>query len=288
MNDQAMGLRTMPAVNPKVRVVAVSSGKGGVGKTTISVNLSMALAQAGRQTLLLDADLGLANVDVLLGLQPRYNLSHVLSGACTLADTILEAPHGLRIVPAASGKEQMAQLTTVENAGLIQTFSQLRQNVDVLVIDTGAGISSGVTTFVQAAQDVLIVALNEPASITDAYALMKVLSREHGVQRFRIIANQVRSDTDGRNVFDNLRRVAERFLDVQLSHFGNIPHDDWVRRAIRKQRAVVDLYPNSVAAAAYRALARKVVEMPEPQGVRGNLEFFIERLVAAPAAGTRA
>ncbi|TAM11507.1 MAG: MinD/ParA family protein [Nevskiaceae bacterium] len=284
MNDQAMGLRSTAAVNPKVRVIAVSSGKGGVGKTTISVNLSMALAEAGQHTLLLDADLGLANVDVLLGLQPRYNLSHVLAGECGLKDTILEAPHGLQIVPAASGKEQMAQLTTVENAGLIQAFSQLKQNVDVLVIDTGAGISSGVTTFVQAAQDVMIVALNEPASITDAYALMKVLSREHGVSRFQIIANQVRSDSDGRNVFDNLRRVAERFLDVQLVHFGNIPHDDWVRRAIRKQRAVVDLYPNSVAAAAFRALAGKVLEMPAPQGARGNLEFFIERLVAPPAA----
>ncbi|HEU0197831.1 MAG TPA: MinD/ParA family protein [Nevskiaceae bacterium] len=268
-----------------VRVLAVASGKGGVGKTTISVNLSLALAQAGQQVMLLDADLGLANVDVLLGLQPRFNLSHVLAGECGIADTILEGPHGLQVVPAASGQEQMARLTTRQHAGLIQAFSDLKRRVDTLVIDTGAGIASGVTTFVQAAQEVLVVVCNEPASMTDAYALIKVLSRDHGVRRFQIVANDVRSDSDGAAVFDNLRRVAERFLDVQLTHLANIPHDEWIRRAIRRQQAVVELYPGSVSAAAFRVLAQKTLRLPPPQGARGNLEFFVERLVTPAAAG---
>ncbi|HEX7385259.1 MAG TPA: MinD/ParA family protein [Burkholderiaceae bacterium] len=282
--DQAAGLRQAPGGRPAVHVLAIASGKGGVGKTTISVNLSLALCQLGQHVMLLDADLGLANVDVLLGLQPRFNLSHVVKGECRLRDTIISGPHGLQIVPAASGQQQMAELTTVQHAGLIEAFSELERNVDTLVIDTGAGISAGVTTFVQAAQDVLVVACNEPASITDAYALIKVLSRDHGVRRFQIVANQVRSTSDGGAVFENLRRVAERFLDVQLVHLGNIPHDEWIRRAIRRQRAVVDLYPGSVASGAFRVLARKIPRLPVTPGARGNLEFFVERLVAPAAA----
>lgn len=282
--DQATGLRQAPDGRPAVRVLAVASGKGGVGKTTISVNLSLALCQLGQHVMLLDADLGLANVDVLLGLQPRFNLSHVVKGECRLRDTIISGPHGLQIVPAASGQQQMAELTTAQHAGLIEAFSELERNVDTLVIDTGAGISAGVTTFVQAARDVLVVACNEPASITDAYALIKVLSRDHGVRRFQIVANQVRSTSDGAAVFENLRRVAERFLDVQLVHLGNIPHDEWIRRAIRRQRAVVDLYPGSVASGAFRVLARKIPQLPVAAGARGNLEFFVERLVAPATA----
>lgn len=285
MTDQAAGLRSTPAANSAVRVFAVASGKGGVGKTTVSVNVSMALCQAGHDVMLLDADLGLANVDVLLGLQPTFNLSNVLEGQCRLEDTILEGPHGLQIVPAASGQQQMAQLTATQHAGLIHAFSELERKVDVLVIDTGAGISAGVTTFVQAAQDVMVVACNEPASITDAYALIKVLSRDHGVRRFQVVGNQVRSASDGAALFENLRRVAERFLDVQLMHLGNIPHDEWVRRAIQRQRAVVDAYPNSVAAGAFRVMARNMLKLPPPAGARGNLEFFVERLVSPAVAG---
>jgi flagellar biosynthesis protein FlhG len=202
--DQAQGLRK-PRVKP-VRVIAVSGGKGGVGKTSVSVNLAVALADAGRQVMLLDADLGLANVDVLLGLSPRFTLADVIEGRCTLEDTLLEGPHGLAVVPASSGKRSMAELSAPEQVGLIRAFSELDRDIDVMVVDTAAGIHDSVLTFAQAAQDVILVVCNEPASITDAYALIKVLSRERGVSRVHIIANMVRSPAEGRELFDKLDR----------------------------------------------------------------------------------
>jgi len=276
--DQAAGLAALKQPRP-VRVIAVTGGKGGVGKTTVSINLALALRLAGRDVMLLDADLGLANVDVLLGLQPTFNLSHVLEGKCKLADTIMEGPMGLQIVPASSGRRNMAELSYAEHAGLIRAFSELDRPIDTLIIDTAAGISDSVLTFSQAAQEVLVVACNEPASITDAYALIKVLSRENGVRRVQIIPNMVRSADEGRQLFDNLSRVTERFLDVTLSYLGHIPYDDLLRKAIQRQRAVIEAYPNSPSSNAFRSLARSVDQWQAPGGARGHLEFFVERLV---------
>jgi flagellar biosynthesis protein FlhG len=278
---QARGLRQAKAP-PPVRVIAVASGKGGVGKTTVAVNLALALQLAGRRTMLLDADLGLANVDVLLGLSPRYNLSHVLEGRCTLAETILEGPRGLQVVPAASGLARMSQLSPQEHAGLIRAFSELEQPLDVLVVDTAAGIAGDVVTFAQAAQELIVVVCNEPSSITDAYALVKVLSRDHGVERVHILANMVRSALEGREVHDKLLRVAERFLSVSLGYLGAVPHDEWLRRSIQRQSPVLEAYPSCPAATAFRQLARRTEQWALPPGARGNLEFFVERLVTAP------
>src|SRR6202042_2318622 len=166
-----------------VKVIAVTGGKGGVGKTTVSANLAVSIAAQGRDVLLLDADLGLANVDVVLGLHTRYHMGHVIKGECALEDAIVTGPHGLQIVPAASGIKHMANLSETEHAGIIRAFSDLYHRIDVLVVDTAAGLNDSVTTFTQAAHHVLVVVCDEPASITDAYALIKVLSREHGVQR---------------------------------------------------------------------------------------------------------
>ena len=263
-----------------VRVIAVASGKGGVGKTTVAVNLALALQQAGHQTMLLDANLGLANVDVLLGLQPRWNLSHVLEGRCTLADTIVQGPQGLKVVPAASGLSQMSHLSPQEHAGLIRAFSELDAPLDTLVVDTAAGIAGDVITFAQAAQEVIVVVCNEPTSITDAYALIKVLRRDHGVDHVHIVSNMARSALEGRETYEKLARAAERFLDVHLDYAGTIPHDEWLRRSIQRQRAVIEAYPSSPAAMAFRQLARVAEGWAPPTGARGNLEFFVERLVS--------
>jgi flagellar biosynthesis protein FlhG len=271
---------TGPQAAP-VKVIAVTGGKGGVGKTTVTANLAVALAEIGREVMVLDADLGLANLDVLLGLQPRFNLSHVLSGERTLEEILVEGPKGIQIVPASSGVRKMASLGAMEHAGLIRAFSDLKRRVDVLLVDTAAGIHDEVLTFARAAHHALVVVCDEPASITDAYALIKVLSREQNVGRFRVVANQTRGLGEGRELFDKLARVCERFLDVTLEYAGAIPHDEFVRRAIQRQAAVVEAFPGSIGAQAFKKLAAKADTWAVPAGARGHLEFFLERLVMA-------
>lgn len=275
---QAAGLATKPPANGP-RVFAVASGKGGVGKSTIAVNLGMAMLEAQRRTMLLDADLGLANVDVLLGLQPAANLSHVLEGKCTLSETIIEGPNGLKIVPASSGRRRMSELTRSEHVGLIGAFSGLTDPIDVMLVDTAAGLSNSVQTFCQASQEVLIVVCNEPASLTDAYALIKVLSRDCGIPRMQLIANRVKTPGEGREVYDNLCRVADRFLDVTLNYLGHVPEDDKIVRSARQQRPVIDAYPGAPSAQAFRSIASKLLEIAPQRGARGHIEFFVERLV---------
>jgi flagellar biosynthesis protein FlhG len=192
-DDQASGLRKMARPPRPVKVIAVASGKGGVGKTNVTVNLGVALAAQGKQVLLLDADLGMANIDVMLGLHPQFNLLHVLDGSKTLSEIIVEGPSGLKIIPAASGVQKMAELSPADHAGMIQAFSEMDNQIDILMIDSAAGIADSVVSFTRAAQEIIVVVCDEPASITDAYAFIKLLSREYGVIHFHIIA--VRNNT---------------------------------------------------------------------------------------------
>jgi flagellar biosynthesis protein FlhG len=259
----------------------VTGGKGGVGKTTVSSNLSVSIAAAGRDVMLVDADLGLANVDVLLGLHTRFHLGHVLAGECSLEDAIVTGPHGLQIVPAASGVRHMASLSAAEHVGIIRAFSDLYHRVEVLIVDTAAGLSDSVLTFSRAAHHVLIVVCDEPASITDAYGLIKVLSREHGVQRFQILANQTRRSGEGPALYDKISRVCDRFLNVILEFAGSVPYDDYLRRAVQRQTAVVEAYPASISSVALKNLATRADKWSAPQGARGHLEFFVERMVGA-------
>lgn len=275
---QASGLKRMLKPHP-VQVIAITGGKGGVGKTNVSVNLAMAAAATGKDVMLFDADLGLANIDVLLGIYPKHTLRDVIEGDLTLEEIIIEGPAGIKIIPASSGIKDMAQLTPVQHAGLIQAFSELSMNVDMLIIDTAAGISDSVISFCRASQEVVVVVCDEPASLTDAYALIKLLNREHGVQRFRILSNMAKSAQQGRHVYDNLVKVTDRFLDVTLDYIGHIPYDEYVLKAVRKQRAVVEAFPRSKAATSYKTLADKVGKWPVPRMAGGHLEFFVERLV---------
>jgi flagellar biosynthesis protein FlhG len=246
----------------------------------VSVNLAVSMAMTGKKVMLLDGDLGLANVDVMLGLQPRYNLADVIEGKCSLEDTLLKGPGDLLVVPASSGKRNMAQLSQAQNAGLVHAFSELHRSLDVLIVDTAAGIADSVITFSQASQEIIVVVCGDPASLTDAYALIKVLNRDHGVERVQVLANNVQNALEAREIYENLRRVSERFLDVTLSFIGSVPQDEWLRRAVRRQRAVVEAYPNSPSAEAFQALTRKIGKWGMPKGARGNLEFFVERLVS--------
>lgn len=267
--------------NRPVQVIAIAAGKGGVGKTTVSINLALALARLGRKTMLLDADLGLANIDTHLGLAPAYNLSHVLSGECALADVVMPVCPGLELVPAASGITRMAELSLEEQAGIIGAFSELTSELDVLIIDNAPGISSSMLQFTKAAHRVIVVVCDEPASITDAYAVIKVLSRDHGVSRFNVLVNKTDRATQAAEVFSKISRVADRFLDVTLNPVGEIPRDLYLERAIQEQAGVVLRYPGSVSARAFHALARKTLSWPVPTAARGHLEFFVERTLAA-------
>jgi flagellar biosynthesis protein FlhG len=278
--DQADTLHQLNSTRP-VKVIAVTGGKGGVGKTTVSANLAVAIAAQGRDVMLVDADFGMANVDVVLGLHTRFHLGHVVAGECLLEDAIVTGPHGLQIVPAASGIKKMANLTDAEQAGIIRAFSDLYHRVEVLVVDTAAGLHDSVLTFSQAAHHVVVVVCDEPASITDAYALIKVLSREHGVQRFQILANQTRRSGEGPELFQKISRVCDRFLNVTLEFAGSIPFDDYLRRAVQRQTAVVDTYPASISSVALKNLASKADKWSVPKGARGHLEFFVERMVGA-------
>ncbi|HKK55461.1 MinD/ParA family protein [Marinobacter sp.] len=262
-----------------VQVIAVTGGKGGVGKSNVSVNLGIALSQMGRRVVLLDADLGLANIDVLLGISANRNLQDVISGECDLRDVLVKGPGGIMIVPASSGTQRMTQLSNLEHAGLINAFSEIGDQIDVLIVDTAAGISESVVSFLRASQELLLVVCDEPTSITDAYALIKLMNRDYGTDRFRILANQVRNEQEGRHLFEKLTRVTERFLDVALQYVGIVPYDEAVRKAVQRQKAVLDAYPRAKASLAIKALAEKVDKWPLPTSPRGHLEFFVERLV---------
>lgn len=268
-------------INPHrpIQVIAVTGGKGGVGKTNLSVNLSIGLAELQHRVLLLDADLGLANVDVLLGLKPKNTLSDVLSGEASIRDVIVNGPSGIRIVPASSGIQRMTQLSGQEHAALINAFGELEDQIEYMVVDTAAGISDTVINFVRASQEVIVVVCDEPSSITDAYALIKILNKEHDMFRFRVVANMTRSAQEGVHLFQKLNYVCERFLDVTLDYQGHIPFDENVRQALQKQQALLSFAPRCKAAQAIKTLAQKVEDWPLPVNASGHLEFFVESLI---------
>lgn len=268
-----------------VRVIAIASGKGGVGKTNVSVNLATAMAMSGKEVMLMDADLGLANVDVMIGLNPEYDLQHVISGEKQLDEIILKGPAGIHVVPASSGVARMADLSVMETASLVTAFSELKQTVDVLIVDTAAGIADTVVSFSKACQEVVVVVCDEPTSITDAYALIKVLRTQHDVKRFQILANMVVDQAQGLQLYDKLLTTTDRFLDVGLGYLGAVPFDEQLRRAVQLQKPVVQAYPRSKAAKAFINIAGKIDQWHPPDQASGYLQFFVERLLTA-SAGT--
>ncbi len=269
------------------QVIAVTSGKGGVGKTNVSANVAVAIAQQKRQVMVLDADLGLANVDVLLGLQAKHTMADVIQGRVPLTETLIRGPQGIQIIPGTSGEQEMIDLGATERAAIITAFETLQPQPDVLIVDTAAGVSSSVVEFVRAANQVIVVVCDEPASITDAYAIIKVMSQEHNVRRFQLITNMTRSTAEGRALFQKLTKVADRYLDVILTHLGNIPYDAKLRRAVQDQRAVVDVHPDCWSGRAFRDIAERIRSWPAPSvdELNGGLTFFFESLLASQAGG---
>jgi len=282
LSDIKLGqVAELPAGTPQgpVQVVAITGGKGGTGKTNIAVNLAQALANQGKRTLLLDADLGMANVDVLLGLKATHTLFDVLNGRCRLEDIMITVNDNLQVIPAASGIRQLADMGQQECAGLVRAFSDLKHPLDFLLVDTATGVSESVASFCRAATEILVVICNEPASIRDSVAQIRLFSSEYGVTRFRVLANRVETAYEAQALFQD---VISRFTDnhnPQISFAGYIPNDENLRKAVAQHRVVVDAYPKSRAAMAFKNLAHRVTGWPQPACAGGHVEFFVERLI---------
>jgi len=268
-----------------VRTVTVASGKGGVGKTNVVTNLAIALRSMGKEVLILDADVGLSNVDILLHLAPRHNISHVLSGEKSLKEVIIDGPRGIKVLPAASGAQELTNLDEFQRMRLLDAFNAYDGGIDVLLIDAPAGISENVAFFCIASQEIVVVTAPEPTALTSAYALIKVLSLRYREKRFGILVNSARSEEDATEVYRNLSVAAGELLNVSLDYIGYIPLDASVQDAVRSQTAFVDMFPDGPASRKVREIASRFLERPAGD-VKGTLQFFLENLFSA-AAGVR-
>lgn len=282
MVDQAVTLRTysqngglLNSKEPRhTRVIAVSSGKGGVGKTNTVVNLAVSFSRMGKKVLLLDADLGLGNLDVLLGLTPKYNIGHLLRGEKTIEEVLVKGPAGILILPASSGVQELTSLGVEERLSLSSHLENLDLGIDIMLIDTGAGISSNVLFFNVAAQEIIVVVTPEPTSITDAYALMKVLLQKHGERTFKLLVNSVKSRKDAIEVYRKISLAAERFLQISVDYLGCVLHDENLPKSVIRQKAITELYPDSKASICYEEIAREISELPAAESLKGGMQFF--------------
>jgi flagellar biosynthesis protein FlhG len=260
------------------RVIAVTSGKGGVGKTNVVGNLALIMADMGKKVLILDADLGLANIDIIFGVHPGFNIGHVLSGEKQLKEILVEGPSGIRIIPAGSGFVNLTHLTDGQKLCLLSEFETLEDDFDYFLIDTGAGISENVTYFNVAADECIIVVSPEPTSVTDAYAMIKVMSTQYGEKRFKLLMNMVKDEGEAKAVFLNLIQVADQYLGgVVLEYCGFLPWDEKVPAAVRQRQPFVTLYPEAPSSVSIRKIARQLENAPPRLDANGNIKFFVKR-----------
>jgi len=266
-----------------LKVLSVTSGKGGVGKTNIVANLAYALTERGLRVLVLDADLGLGNIDVLLGLNPLYTLHDVLRGDATLEEVLISGPGGMRILPAPSGQVELTNLSEADRLRFLSAIDDLEEDVDVFLIDTGAGIASNVCFFNMAAQEVYVVTNPEPTALTDAYALIKVMSREYGEKSFKLIVNEVSGEREAVSIFSHLTAVCDRFLNIRLELAGFVPVDAKLTRAVRDQQLVSERYPEAISSRCIREVALAIERSPTAMFPKGNIQFFWRRLWAPEA-----
>lgn len=261
-------------------VLSVTSGKGGVGKTNISTNLAYCLDQLGFRCVILDADLGLANVDVLLGLMPEYNLFHVFHEGASLENILFPTPYGFSILPASSGMSEMLSLSTGQKLELLEAVDVLEDKTDFLIVDTGAGINDNALYFNLAVQERLLVITPEPTSLTDAYALIKVLKIKHGIEKFHVLINMAKSEKAARDIFAKLYNACDHFLSgVSLNFTGSIPFDANVRQAVIKQKPFCNLFPQTEATQALKKISQNIATWKPQDHLDGNIKFFWKKLL---------
>ena len=272
-----------PAAHPlpkeSARIIAVTSGKGGVGKSNLTVNLALAFLAEGKKVLVIDADLGMANVDVLLGTSSKYNLLHLLDDDVVLDDVILKGPYGLRYISGGSGMDQAGEFTPAERSLLEEKLTGCGELADIILIDTGAGIGRNVLDFILAADEVVLVTTPEPTAMTDAYAVMKAYSMYAAKPNMRIVVNRVYDEAESLEVAEKLRKTAERFLHMEIGSLGAIYEDRTMIQAVRQQKPILQAYPDSLAAKCIKAIARSILygeKVFVKKGWKSFLQYFLD------------
>lgn len=290
MADQAQGLRALAkqahledhlgnsalvTPYPAARTIAVTSGKGGVGKTNFTTNLALLLAQARRRVIVVDADLGLANIHVVMGISPTYHLEHVLRGEKTLQEILISTPGGVQIIAGGSGITELANLDHAQRTRFIESLSELDHLADTILVDTGAGLSQNVMGFVLAADEVIVITTPEPTSLADAYATIKVVSRENPGTRLHLVVNMATSEAEASAVYERLSLVARQFLHIEPDYLGYLPQDATVSRAVRAQQPFTQFSPGSPVA---RALSQIVDRLGYPPARPAGVSGFLNRI----------
>jgi len=263
----------------KTEVIGIASGKGGVGKTTTSVNLAVALRQLGHSVMLFDADLGLANAQIALGARAQYNLGHFLAGQKTMQEIMLTTRHGIKLIPGASGMQELAGLSQLQAASIVQSFGALTDDVDFLIVDVAAGISPSVLSFLAACQRRFIVVKDDPSSIADAYGTIKILSKEMALDEIYLLPNMVGSQTEGWKLYKKLNDVCVRFLGESVHYLTSIEEDEMVLRALKKYQSVIEMAPGSAASRDFMRLAEACTHLHPIDQASGGMQFFMERLI---------
>ncbi len=272
--DVADSKRAIRQVHPySSRIVAVTSGKGGVGKTNVVANLAISLSELGKRVVILDADFGLANIDVLLGLTPRYHLGHVIFGEKTLSEIMVQGPEGIQIIPASSGLQRMCELTPAQRSRLVDCLADLATDTDYLIIDTAAGITRNVIHFLLSAHEVIVVSAPEPTAIVDAYAVIKIIVTEDREKEIQILINSSESADEAQDVFCQINSVVRRFLNREIGYLGHVQHDLHVQQAVRSQTVVTQRFPDAPASYCFRDLARRMVQKDSPCFQAGALTW---------------
>jgi len=261
-------------------VFTITSGKGGVGKTNIVANLAAALMLRKKRVMVIDADLGLANLDLFLGVRPTYTLADFFAGQAALDEIIVPNRNGILLLPGASGVQEITALRHDQKVALLTELDALNHEVDLVLVDTGSGISDAVTYFATAAQEIVVVVTPEPAAMTDAYTLVKVLASVHHEKRFRILANNVSGEAEARRLFDALSGTALRFLNASLDFFGWVPRDPQLIQAVARSQTVVTEASNAPSARAFASMAERLIQMTGSRvRIKGNVQFFFRRII---------
>lgn len=295
MKDQAAGLRKIikkvvkeePTPSKrKARVITVTSGKGGVGKSNVTLNLAMKLQEKGKKVVVIDADFGLANIEVLFGIVPKFTLLDVIKGDKIITDILLEGPGGIKFISGGSGIQELTNLSDNQLSYFIKNLNLLDKIADVILIDTGAGVSDTVLTFVRTADDIILVATPDPTSVTDAYALIKILkdqAKEEDIPKLNLVVNSVSDDEEGNKILEKLKNVSEKFLKMAIEDIGHIPYDEKLKKSVKLQKPVLSEYPNSGFSKAIDKIATHFYEDDKNskgfKGIKNFLKKFIENSI---------